>query len=83
MKIVWTECVINATEYLSVPGSEDYLTEDDFQKKTNIKLKINNYYQLEYTQYKQKVFIKNLSIIDIIANLGWQNTSNYVKGKYE
>lgn len=74
---------INATEYLTVPGSEDYLAVDNFEKKTNIKLKINNYYQLEYTQYKQKVFIKNLSIIDIIANLGWQNTSNYVKGKCE
>tara|TARA_B100000989_G_scaffold294370_1_gene273361 strand:+ start:1719 stop:2420 length:702 start_codon:yes stop_codon:yes gene_type:complete len=72
---------INATEYLTVIGSENYLAEDNFEKKTKIKLKINNYLQLQYRQYKQINFIKNLSIIDVIANLGWQKTSNYVKEK--
>ena len=66
---------------MTVIGSENYLAEDNFEKKTKIKLKINNYLQLQYRQYKQINFIKNLSIIDVIANLGWQKTSNYVKEK--
>ena len=74
---------LNVTDYLTVPGAEFYLTEDEFKNKTNIKLTINDYSQLYYAQYKQKNFIKNLSIIDIIANLGWLKTSKYVKKNYE
>lgn len=74
---------LNVTDYLTVPGAEFYLTEDEFKKKTNIKLIINDYSQSYYSQYNQKNFIKNLSIIDIIANLGWLKTSKYVKKNCE
>ena len=74
---------LDVTDYLTVPGAEFYLTEDEFKKKTNIKLIINYYTPLYYAQLKQKNFIKNLSIIDIIANLGWLKTSKYVKKNNE
>lgn len=72
---------INATEYLSPEGSKKYLKEDGFEELTKIKLLFNNYRSAEYKQKGQKKFIENLSIIDVIANLGWINTETYVKQK--
>lgn len=73
---------INATVYLSPDGSKKYLKEDKFEELTDIKLLFNSYQSMEYKQKNQKKFIENLSIIDVIANLGWINTETYVKQKY-
>ncbi len=72
---------INATEYLSPEGSKKYLKEDKFEELTKIKLLFNSYRSAEYKQKNQNKFIDNLSIIDVIANLGWINTETYVKQK--
>ena len=72
---------INATFYLSPEGSKKYLEDDKFEELTDIKLLFNTYQPTEYKQKNQKKFIENLSIIDIIANLGWINTETYVKKK--
>ena len=72
---------INATVYLSPEGAKEYLKEDKFEELTDIKLLFNSYQSTEYKQKNQKKFIENLSIIDVIANLGWINTETYVKKK--
>lgn len=72
---------INATVYLSPQGASNYLKEDKFEELTDIKLLFNSYQSIEYKQKNQKKFIDNLSIIDVIANLGWINTETYVKQK--
>ena len=72
---------INATVYLSPEGSKKYLKEDKFEELTDIKLLFNSYQSMEYKQKNQKKFIENLSIIDVIANLGWINAETYVKQK--
>jgi hypothetical protein len=72
---------INATVYLSPDGAKKYLNEDKFEELTDIKLLFNSYRAIEYKQKNQKNFIENLSIIDVIANLGWINTETYVKQK--
>jgi hypothetical protein len=72
---------INATVYLSPEGSRKYLKEDRFEELTDIKLLFNDYQSIKYYQKNQIKFIKNLSIIDVIANLGWINTETYVKQK--
>ena len=69
---------VNATEYLSPEGSKEYLEEDRFEELTNIKLLFNKYVPKSYEQKNQNNFIENLSIIDVIANLGWINTKTYV-----
>lgn len=69
---------VNATEYLSPEGSKEYLEEDKFEELTNIKLLFNKYVPKSYEQKNQNNFIENLSIIDVIANLGWINTKTYV-----
>ena len=70
---------INASIYISPEGAENYLLEDNFNKLTDVELILNKYKSISYNQKKQKCFIKNLSIIDVIANLGWIKTEKYVK----
>lgn len=69
---------LKATEYLSPTGSKEYLIEDNFEDLTNIKLSFSKFKNNEYKQEKLEKFIGNLSIIDLIANLGWKNTKDYV-----
>jgi len=71
--------VLNANEYVSPIGAKDYLTGDKFENLTNIRLSLNEFNGKEYNQFKQKEFIKNLSIIDVIANLGWKNSELYIR----
>jgi hypothetical protein len=70
---------LGATEYLSPLGAKEYLKEDNFKKLTDIKLLFSNFKSIEYKQKHLENFVENLSIIDVIANLGWTNTESYVK----
>ena len=79
IKIIQILNRINATEYLSPEGSKNYLKEDKFEDLTKIKLLFNSYKSIKYKQKNQNKFIDNLSIIDVIANLGWINAETYVK----
>ena len=72
---------IDATEYLSPKGAEKYLKEDKFEELTKVKLSFNTYQSAKYMQKNQDKFIDYLSIIDVIANLGWIKTETYVKQK--
>lgn len=64
---------VNADEYLSPPGSEEYINEviskNDVFKKNNIKLEYQKYIPQEYTQLWGE-FIPYLSAIDLIFNEG-------------
>jgi hypothetical protein len=72
-----------ADEYLSPVGSEEYLKLDGFTQKTNILLRFHDYAPQPYPQKGTKKFIPNLSILDVIANLGWKGARQYVQsGKY-
>jgi hypothetical protein len=69
----------NVKEYLSPQGSMAYLLEDNFYNKTKINLKFSNYKTREYPQYSCKnSYHDKLSIIDIIANLGWSGAKDYI-----
>jgi len=72
----------NALEYLSPLGSLEYLQSDGFSNKTNTKLRFQNFSPIAYKQYGSAQFISHLSIIDVIANLGWLNTKKYLMGSY-
>ncbi len=70
---------LNAKEYLSPEGAKEYLKNDNFEKLTNVKLLINNFKCNSYKQKGVLKFVSNLSIIDVIANLGWINAETHVK----
>ena len=70
----------NVTEYFSPKGSKAYLTEDNFVNKTNILLNYQDYETKRYEQNfnKNNIYIDKLSIIDVLANLGWVETRKYI-----
>ena len=70
---------VKATEYLSPIGAKEYLHKDRFDEITKIKLLFNDYKCKSYNQKDSKNFVPSLSIIDLIANLGWTSTSHHVK----
>jgi len=69
-----------ASEYLSPMGSKEYLEIDQFTEKTTISLKFQDYAPGVYRQHGRDSFESHLSIIDVIANLGWNLTKEYIRG---
>ena len=78
-KIISILELVRAKKYLSPIGAKDYLEEDKFEKKTKVELLFNNFNCKPYPQKDINNFIDYLSIIDLIANVGWTNASTYVK----
>ena len=68
----------DAEEYLSPVGSADYLSEDGFTEKTTISLKFQKYEPLLYPQKGSQEFVSHLSIVDVVANLGWDGARQYI-----
>ena len=68
----------DAEEYLSPVGSADYLSEDGFAEKTTISLKFQKYKPLLYPQKGSQEFVSHLSIVDVVANLGWDGARQYI-----
>ena len=60
---------LGADTYISGIGGKRYLNEKLFEKNKII-LKYQNYNPIRYLQHTSKSFIPNLSIIDLLANVG-------------
>jgi hypothetical protein len=60
---------LGADTYISGIGGKTYLDEKLFEKNKII-LKYQNYNPIRYLQHMSKSFIPNLSIIDLLANVG-------------
>jgi WbqC-like protein family len=71
---------VGATDYLAAPGSLDYLREDDFSGRARQRLRIHEFHPAPYSQYGTAAFTSHLSILDVIAHLGWQGAARYIRG---
>jgi len=60
---------VNADVYLSGDMGHDYLNEELF-KQNEIELRYQNYTPKQYNQILSREFIPNLSIIDMLSNIG-------------
>ena len=60
---------LGANTYISGIGGKRYLDEKSFEKNKII-IKYQNYNPIRYPQRMSKSFIPNLSIIDLLANVG-------------
>ena len=60
---------LDADTYISGIGGKNYLVEELFEKN-NINLQYQNYNPITYTQNLAESFIPNLSIIDLLSNVG-------------
>ena len=60
---------LNATKYVSPPGSENYLKNSNFFIKNNLQIEYFDYKHPAYNQINEN-FVSHLSIIDLIFNNG-------------
>jgi hypothetical protein len=67
--------------YLSPLGSRGYLEADDAFSDTEVSLEFQDYIPGRYAQFRSKKdnFVSHLSIIDVVANLGWQCAARYIR----
>lgn len=71
--------IFDAEEYLSPLGSAKYLAEDGFAEKSSAKLRFQEYVPLAYLQRGIGLFQSHLSILDVVANIGWFSAKKYVE----
>lgn len=69
---------LNADVYLSPQGAAEYLDLDNFSKQTSTKLTFQSFEHKIYEQHRQDKFESHLSIVDVVANIGWENTKKYI-----
>jgi hypothetical protein len=73
---------LGADTYLSPVGSAQYLDEDKVFDNSKINLSLQNYQPKTYFQQQSATrFISHLSIVDVIAHLGFSNTKRYIQGE--
>lgn len=60
---------VGATEYLSPPGSKEYLGQSNIFKEKSISIK---YFKFSHPEYPQRYdpFVANMSVIDLLFNTG-------------
>jgi hypothetical protein len=66
----------DATVYLCGNGSGSY-QKDELYLNEGISVKYNQFIHPEYTQFNSSSFIKGLSIIDPLMNLGFKGTTRF------
>lgn len=76
-KIVEICRIIKPDVYLSTIGAKEYLKYDEFTKKTTTRLEFFEYNNIPYKQITSK-FYPNLSILDLVSNLGWKGSKKYL-----
>jgi len=72
---------VGASVYVSGMGGKQYLDEKQFSKN-NINLVYQNYKPIVYPQQLSKSFIQNLSVLDLLMNIG-PDSSKLVKNKLD
>jgi hypothetical protein len=70
---------LKASHYLSPIGAAEYLNDDGFAELSSLPLEFQSYTPNPYSQYRCNSFLPYLSIVDVIANLGWQATAIYIR----
>jgi hypothetical protein len=69
---------LGCDEYLSPRGSEAYLREDNFEEEARAKLSFQEFKPAPYKQYRADRFVSHLSVVDGIANLGFDGARAYI-----
>jgi len=65
--------------YLSPQGAKDYLERDGFSTDGTVLLSFQDYVPSPYPQRGRTSFVDHLSILDVIANIGFSGAANYVR----
>jgi hypothetical protein len=66
-------------KYLSPAGSAEYIAEDRAFDQAGILVEFQRFQPKKYAQRKAPEFVPSLSIVDVVANLGWAGAAEYVR----
>jgi hypothetical protein len=76
-------CVqLGCDTYVSPIGSAAYLASDGFTRMADTRLEFFDAVPPCYPQRGSESFISHLSIIDVVANLGWEGAGAYVRAPW-
>jgi WbqC-like protein family len=70
---------VGATDYVTPPGALDYLRCDDFARRAPQRLWVHAFDPAPYPQRAAASFVSHLSILDVVAHLGWQGAARYIR----
>lgn len=70
---------IGCDVYISPNGAKNYLKEDKFEEKSGVRLEFQVYNPSSYIQVDSNEFVSHLSIIDVIANIGYVRAKEYIR----
>ncbi|QAY67766.1 WbqC family protein [Paenibacillus protaetiae] len=71
---------VKADSYLSAPGSRAYIEEEGLFAKEAIAVEYMNYEPSPYPQKMSAQFISHMSIVDLIANVGFEAARTHILG---
>lgn len=70
---------LGATEYVTPPGSLGYLRDDDFVGRARQRVLVHDFQPQAYVQRGAAAFVSHLSVLDVVAHLGWQAAAAYIR----
>jgi hypothetical protein len=65
--------------YISPVGSAEYLTGDKFTERSSLTLEFFRFDPPTYPQHGTDNFVSHLSIVDLVANVGWSDARDYIR----
>lgn len=68
-----------ATRYLSPQGAKQYIEDDGRFKEANIEVEYQQFEPGAYDQNGGPDFVGSLSMVDVVANLGWEQAKDYLR----
>lgn len=70
--------LLNERDYLSPAGSAEYITEDAVLEQAGVRVEYQRFQPRPYSQKGAATFEPALSIVDVVANLGFDGARSYV-----
>ncbi|MEM7300512.1 MAG: WbqC family protein [Pseudomonadota bacterium] len=74
---------LGADSYLSPVGSREYIVQDGDFDRSGFPVSYSGFQPHPYTQRGVDQFVSHLSIVDVIAHLGWDGARDYVHSEGE
>jgi hypothetical protein len=68
-----------ADTYLSAAGSREYIEQEGLLSAANMRVQYQNFVATPYPQLGSAEFVANMSIVDVVANVGFDGARAYVE----
>ncbi len=72
----------NDTSYFSPAGARQYIQQDGCLENAGITVEYQHYQPEPYPQKTVQTFVPYLSIVDVVAHIGWTGARQYIRSSY-